>query len=94
VAHLERIDPDRLGDVLKLRCAEIGNLEIEPPLHLPVGLLREADRARLRDPFEPGGDVDRVAHQIAVFLFDDIAEMDADARLDSLFWGQASVALG
>jgi hypothetical protein len=40
---------DRLGDVLQLSCTEIGDLEIKPPLHLPVGLLGEADRAGVGD---------------------------------------------
>ena len=48
-ADFQRIDPDRLGDVLELRRAEIGDREIEPPLHLPVGVLGEADRAGLGD---------------------------------------------
>ena len=34
--------------------------------------------------FQPGGNVDAVAHQIAVALLDDVAEMDADAELDAL----------
>jgi hypothetical protein len=40
------------------------------------------------------GDVDAVAHQVAVALLDHVAEMDADAILNALFWRQASVALG
>src|SRR5262249_10653744 len=39
-------------------------------------------------------DIDAVAHEVAVFLFDHIAEMDADAILDALFWRQPRVALG
>jgi hypothetical protein len=39
--------------------------------------------ARLGDPQEPRGDVDAVAHQIAVALLDDIAQMNADAELDA-----------
>jgi len=49
LADLKRIDSDRLGDVLESGCAEIGDLEIEPPLDLPVGLLGEADGAGVRD---------------------------------------------
>ena len=49
LVDFERIDVDGLRDVLKLGWSEIGDLEIETPLHLPVGLLREADRARLGD---------------------------------------------
>ena len=46
-ADFKRIDPDRLGDVLELGRAEIGDREIEPPLDLPVGVLGETDRAGL-----------------------------------------------
>ena len=47
LADVERIDPDRLGDVLELGRAEIGDGEIEPPFDLTIGVLGEADRARL-----------------------------------------------
>jgi hypothetical protein len=43
---------DRLGDVLKLCCAEIADLEIEARLHLSIGVFGQADRARLGDAFE------------------------------------------
>ena len=36
---LQRIDPDRIGDVLELDRAEIGDREIKPPPDLPVGFL-------------------------------------------------------
>jgi hypothetical protein len=39
LADFERIDPNRIGDVLELNRAEFGNGEIEPPLHLPIGVL-------------------------------------------------------
>ena len=46
----ERIDPDRIGDVLELFRAEIGDCEIEPALHLTIGVLGQADRAGRGDP--------------------------------------------
>ena len=67
--------------------------EIEPPLDLPVGLLGKTDRAGLGDALQPRGDIDAVAHQIAVALLDDVAEMDADAKLDAPLRRQAGVAL-
>ena len=82
-ADLKRIDPDRLGDVLELGRAEIGDREIEPPLDLPIGVLGKTDRAGLSDAFQPRGDIDAVAHQIAVALLDDVAEMNADAEFDA-----------
>ena len=93
LADLQRIYVDWLGNILQLGKAEIAHLEIEPPLHLPVGLLRKTDRTRLGDALQPRGDIDPVAHQIAVGFLDHIAEVDADAIFDALFWGQASVAL-
>ena len=62
-------------------------------LDLAVGVLRETDRAGLGDALEPRGDVDAVAHQVAVAFLDDVAEMNADAELDAAFGRQAGVAL-
>ena len=39
------------------------------------------------------GDIDAVAHQIAVRFLDDIAEMDADPKFDALVGRDPSVAL-
>src|SRR5271165_5229857 len=94
LADFERKDPDRLGNVLELFRAEIGDCEVKPPLDLPIGVLGEADRARLGDPLEPRGDIDAVAHQIAVRLFDHVAEMDADAEFDAAIVRHARVAFG
>ena len=44
-------------------------------------------------PFEPRGDIDAVAHQVAVGLLDHVAEMNADAELDAAVGRQAGVAL-
>ena len=92
-ADLKRIDPDRLGDVLELGRAEIGDREIEPPLDLTIGVLGQTDRAGLADALQSRGDIDAVAHQIAVALLDDVAEMNADAELDAALGRQAGVAL-
>ena len=67
--------------------------EIEPPLHLPVGVLGKADRAGLRDALQARGDIDAVAHQVAVALLDHVAEMDADPKFDALVRRDPSVAL-
>ena len=58
--------------------------EIEPTFDLTIGVLGQTDRPGLGDPLEPRGDVDAVAHQIAVALLDDVAKMNADAELDAL----------
>jgi hypothetical protein len=45
-----------------LGLAEIADREIEPALHLPVGVLGKADPARLANALQPRGDIDAVAH--------------------------------
>ena len=59
---------------------------------MTIGVLRETDRARCGHRLEPGGDIDSVAHQIAVSLLDDIAEMDADTKFDALLRRHARIA--
>jgi hypothetical protein len=92
-ANLERVNTDRLGDILKLRLAEIGNRYIETSLNLPICVLRKTDRPGIGDAFQSSGDVDAVAHQIAVRLLDDVADMDADAKDDAPVFRHAGVAL-
>src|SRR4029077_8617973 len=91
-ADLQRIDPDRPFDVLELGRGEGGARHVEPAAHLAVGVLGEADRAGIGDPFEARGDIDAIAHQIAVRLLDDVAKVNADAELDAALGRQAGVA--
>src|SRR6202035_1787806 len=84
---------DRLGDVLELGRAKIAHREIEPRLDLAVGVFRQTDRARLGDPFQSRGNIDAVAHQVAVTLLDHISKMNADAKLDATLRRNAGVAL-
>ena len=74
--------------------AEVADDEIEPALDLPISVLRQADRARLGDAFETRGDIDAVAHQVPVALFNHVAKMDANAEVDAPLGRQASVPLG
>ena len=73
--------------------AKIVDREIEPPLDLPKSVLGETDRAGCRDPLETRGDIDAVAHQIAVALLDDVAQVDANAEFDATLRRQPGVAL-
>ena len=73
-------------------CSEIDGLQIEPPFDLAIGVLGEADPARLANALQPRGDIDAVAHEIAVALFDHVADMNADAELDPPVRRHASVA--
>jgi len=58
---LQRIDADRLGDVLEFGRAEIADGEFEPPFDLAISVLGKTDRARLAYAFQPRGDIDAVA---------------------------------
>jgi hypothetical protein len=91
-ADFQRIDPHWLGDVLELGRSKIAHLQVESALDLAVGVLGQADRAALGDPLEPSGDVDAVAHEVAIQLLDDIAEMNANPELDALLGRHTGVA--
>ncbi len=71
----------------------VGDREFEPRPNLPVGVLGQADSAGRTNAFQPRGDVDAVAHEVAVALLDDVADMDADAKHDAPVLGHAGVAL-
>ena len=61
LADFKRIDPHRLGDVFQGRGAKIADLEIDPLLHLTIGVLGKTDRAGHANAVEARGDVDAVA---------------------------------
>ena len=92
-ALAQQVGAHRFGDVLEALRPEVGHLKLEPRLDLPVGVLGQANPARLANPFEPRRDIHPVAHQVAVALLHDVAQMDADAKLDAAFGRQAGVAL-
>ena len=92
-ADLQRIGPNRLFDVLQLGLAEVGDRHVEPPAHLAISVLGKTDASRLGDAFQSRGDVDAVAHQIAVAFLDDVAEVNADAELDRAVGRKPGVAL-
>ena len=73
--------------------AKIADREIEPTLNLTIGVLGQTDRARLGDPLQPRGDIDAVAHQVAIGFLDYVAEMDADAKFDAFVRRDPSVAV-
>ena len=60
---------------------------------MAIGVLGQADRARVTDALDPRGNIDAVAHQVAVALLDHVAEMDADPKFDALVGRDPSVAL-
>jgi hypothetical protein len=72
---------------------EIGHRQIKPPLDLTIGVLGETGRPGLGDALQPRGDIDAIAHEIAVGFLDHIAQMNPDAELDPSLGRQAGVAL-
>ena len=74
-------------------CTQIAHGEIEPRLHLSIGVLGKIGAARISNAFEPRRDIDAITHQVAVALLDHIAEMDADAKLDPTLGRKPGVPL-
>ena len=87
------VDAHRPGDVLEGLLPEIDELFFDFVANLPIGILRYANPANLADTFEPRGDIDAVAHQIAVALLDDIAQMNADTKFDTALRRKAGISL-
>jgi hypothetical protein len=73
--------------------AEIARGDVEPTLDLPIGLFGETNRVGLGNALQSRGDVDAVAHEVAVRLLDDVAKMNADAKLDPTFGRKAGLHL-
>jgi hypothetical protein len=94
LSDVKRVDPNRLSDILKVDGAEIAGGEVKPSLDLTIGVLGEADRSWLGVPFQSRGDIDALAHQVAVGLLDDVAEMNADPELEAAMRRQTSIAVG
>ena len=88
-----QVGAHRLGNVLEVLRAKIADREIEPTPDLTVGVFGKADAARFANPLQSGGDVDAVAHQVAVAFLDHVAEMDADPKFDAPVRCDPSVAL-
>src|SRR5262249_49382822 len=88
----EAPDMHRPGDVLDLLLAQILKREVELVTHLIVHHPADANPARLGESFEARSDVDPVAVDVPLFD-DDIAQIDADAKLDALICRDFVIAL-
>ena len=60
---------------------------------MPIGVLRKTNCPRLRNALEPRGDIDPVAHEVAVALLDDVADVNPDAEFNAPVLRHAGVAL-
>ena len=85
------IDADRPVDVLELLVAAVGEDEVELVADMLAHRLRDGDAARPGNAFQPRRDIDAVAENV-VALDDDIAKVDADAKLDAAVVGDIGVA--
>jgi hypothetical protein len=85
------VNRDRIGDVLNLAIpkALIGTDQLV--LDVFIDGTRDVNAARLRQPFQPCGDVHAFTVNVIV-LDDDVAEVDADTILTPLRPGQLKVA--
>ena len=71
---------------------EILEAAIHPTLHLVVHDGRNADPTWLCERLQERGDIDTITVDIAV-LDDNVAEIDADAKLDALVFRDGAVPL-
>ena len=92
-ADADAMGAHRPGDILNLLLAHVLEREGELVPHLIAHHAANADTARLRQGFEPSSDVDAVAEDV-VPVDDDVAEIDADAKLDPRSTGTLGIALG
>jgi hypothetical protein len=73
--------------------ADVFKDKIEPAGGVLLDARRDANPARLGQPFEAGCDIDPVAKDVAI-LDNDIAHIDADAEFDAVVGLNAGVAPG
>src|SRR5262249_51950994 len=85
------VGPHRAGDVLDLLLAHVLKREIELVSHLLVRRRTDADPARLGERLQARSDVDAIAKDVAL-LDDDVADIDAHAKLDAALRRHAGIA--
>src|SRR5215469_2065156 len=93
-----RIEPDamdryRPGDVLDLVFAHVLERKMELVAYLIAHDTADADAPRLRQGFETRRDVDAVAIDVFV-INDDIANVQANPKLNTPLWRNLHIALG
>ena len=91
--EIDCVDFDRLGDVLEILPAEFAIGQIKLALDLIQHLARNADATAIGDTLQSRGDIDAIAHEIAVALLHDITEVNTNAEFDPALGWQAGIAL-
>ena len=89
IAKLNPPRAHRLGNVLEGLLAQVIEGDLDLAADLPIGVIGDANAARLGDAFQPRRDVDAVAEDV-VAVDDDVADIDADAELDPVSCGTSA----
>ena len=87
------IDSDRPGNVLQLLLAAVEELGIDFALYVSKGVVGNANLAWRGDSLETGRDVHAISEDVAT-LNNHVAEIDADAKLDTVVLGESDIAFG
>src|ERR1700690_1641104 len=93
---VSQIDPeylDRTRNVLDLLRAEVFEAEAQFVQNLVANDSTRANSTGFGQRLEPRGNVDAVAEDI-VAIDDDVADIDADAKIDPQVRGHSGIALG
>jgi len=87
------IDSDRPGNVLQLLLAAVEELGIDFALYVSKRVVGNANLAWRGDSLETGRDVHAISEDVAT-LNNHVAEIDADAKLDTVVLGESDIAFG
>ena len=86
-------DPHRFGDILQGLRTQILKRYIYLATNLPTSVVRNADTARLCDPFETHCNIDPVTKDIVLFD-NNITDVNADAEFDPLVLRHVDILFG
>ena len=86
-------DPHRFGDILQGLRTQILKRYIYLATNLPTSVVRDADAARLCNPFETHRNIDPVTKDI-VFFDNDITDVNADAKFDPFVLWHIDILFG
>ena len=86
-------DPHRFGDILQGLRTQILKRYIYLATNLPTCVVRDADTARLCDPFETHCNIDPVTKDIVLFD-NNITDVNADAEFDPLVLRHVDILFG
>jgi hypothetical protein len=88
----EPVDPNGIGDVLECLLSEILEADVQPISYMIADCGRDGNATRRGNALDSGRNVDPVAVDV-VFLNDNVAEIDTDAKFYAFFNRQVGIAL-